>query len=179
MGLFFLIIAWLMADYYQWQYASLLNLAYGLVLLWIETLLALLLARYYYNSGESPQYWRYVEDLAKLCFIALGAFFLWKTFDGKYRLGLNEVGRQLADVGLLLFLPLLILGYYIRTRKKVQVHNRWMLLLSTLAILCWQIGMHLYQLSFITDHYREGLLFAGVVLAVFAFASSFNGAVKK
>ncbi len=173
LGLFFLSIALVVSD--TMMGALFPYFSHNVILLLIDSLLALLLIRYYLNLGESPNYWRFLERLVWLSLAIMGSYKIWITYYYQdYLMTSNLVGIGVDWMFKLLF-PTLVFILWGIFYKKVHLHNRWLLLLSALAVVCWKSGLHFQYQRLEMVEIR---LFLGAILAVLAFASSFNKAAS-
>ncbi|MFK7798408.1 MAG: hypothetical protein AB8E82_13225 [Aureispira sp.] len=142
-----------------------------ILLLVLDSAVALLLIRYYVNRKEQLQYWQFMEKLIQLCLgiILVYKLVYWSLYNQPFEFFLEWV--FLWSNGSMSLFVIVILLYAVRRTQTIPKRDKWLAFLSLLAVMAWKLGMYFEH------HYSivvELLLFAGATLAVLAYASSFN-----
>lgn len=171
-GLFCLVVALV---HTAWGEGELfLYICHQVLLIFLDGMVALLLVRYYFNKLESPQYWLFMEHLLQWCW---GIVLFYKVL--VYLLYHGELNSLLYQPIFLPSLALIFKGSLVIAAiacgglayKKIDKKNRVLAFLSLGAVICWMIGIYFDNEQQVV---LESLLFAGTIMAVLAYASSFS-----
>jgi hypothetical protein len=169
LGAFLLTIASMHTNFWtDYQYPYYLE---DILLVILDSAVALLLIRYYINRKEHVQYWQFMETLIQLCLAVILVYKLiyWSFYAQSFEFFMEWVFLLGNVMGSLL---VLVIGvYFIRSIRTIPKHDKWLAFLSLLAVMSWKLGMYFEHNYGIVV---ELLLFAGATLAVLAYASSFN-----
>lgn len=169
LGLFLLVIASMHTNFWSnYLYPYYLE---DILLLVLDSAVALLLIRYYVNRNEQLHYWQFMERLIQLCLGIIMGYKLiyWSLYNQPFEFFLEWVFLW-SNVSMGLFI-IVILLYAVRVIRTIPKQDKLLSFLSLLAVMTWKLGMYFEH------HYSivvELLLFAGATLAVLAYASSFN-----
>ncbi|MGH1336696.1 MAG: hypothetical protein ACRBFS_11255 [Aureispira sp.] len=172
LGLLFLTIAIMYSDWNWMQENMYPYYIHGLVLLLLDTAVSLLLIRYYFNQGKGGQYWLFMENLIKLSFVIL---LIYKSVFLQLVLFLSP-HIVLIGGGVKVLLAVCSIGYWVMILNKIPSKQRIFSFISLLAVLSWKLGIYL---EYYVHSNLELVLFASVVLAVLAYAFSFNEDTKE
>lgn len=174
LGLFLLVIASMYTNFWtDYLYPYYLE---DILLVLLDSAVALLLIRYYTNRKEHQQYWQFMETLIQLCLGITTVYKLiyWSIYIQSFEFFLEWM-FLLSNVSRSLFMVVMI-GYFIRIIRTLPKSDKLLSFLSFLAVMAWKLGMYFEHNYGIVV---ELLLFAGATLAVLAYASSFNASAKQ